>query len=598
MWSVWVSAKHKTCGVKVMFIAPFISDGPKSSIVGKDAVQPPAGPAPPQKGIVSSNVDPCAAASTKSQRFVCQKLFKWDKNARAAPPLQRATLPKMPSIAGVPSPDVGGESGPIFIAAASIAATPYECMDLGCLCEYVGGKGQEGSNICKLANGQPLRKALRKEYRMLTDDERARYHAALKAIKKSGEYDNIARIHSNPTIVGGAHSGPAFLPWHREYLKRMEIALRQVDPTIAIPYWDSSLEAQLPTPADSHLFTKEFMGSTDEQGNLVYGHFANWKTIEGNPNIRRRVGGDGKGFTEDEINWFLNQVQIDQIMTYSAPQPGITHGNVHLFVGGFLTLPNGTLQEDGDMAEQTRSANDPIFFMHHSFVDYLWEMWRQSKQTRENRETEYPMDNAPWQNRDGLSNKYTDNMYEYAPRPNCRKGPNCGSKLLFCDRSHGQPHCAAKVRPGGNCTGFINGEDVCLNGICQNGKCQQTNNHNTPKPMPPSTATTEKPIRPVQSCYNEHECCSVWAQKGECQQNPGYMHAWCKASCQQLWGLAGECHRNPTWMNCFCRVSCGRCIPQDYDFGGCADYHQRCRHWAKSGECGRNAWMLEKTCRR
>uniref|UniRef100_A0A183CK25 ShKT domain-containing protein n=1 Tax=Globodera pallida TaxID=36090 RepID=A0A183CK25_GLOPA len=273
-------------------------------------------------------------------------------------------------------------------------------------------------------------------------------------------------------------------------------------------------------------------------------------------------------------------------MTYSAPQPGvcaikmefrwmeITHGNVHLFVGGFLTLPNGTLQEDGDMAEQTRSANDPIFFMHHSFVDYLWEMWRQSKQTRENRETEYPMDNAqcaspqhfgsasmqpfePWQNRDGLSNKYTDNMYEYAPRPNCRKGPNCGSKLLFCDRSHGQPHCAAKVRPGGNCTGFINGEDVCLNGICQNGKCQQTNNHNTPKPMPPSTATTEKPIRPVQSCYNEHECCSVWAQKGECQQNPGYMHAWCKASCQQHAALkaikqSGEydniarIHSNPT----------------------------------------------------
>uniref|UniRef100_A0A183BKG6 Tyrosinase_Cu-bd domain-containing protein n=1 Tax=Globodera pallida TaxID=36090 RepID=A0A183BKG6_GLOPA len=303
----------------------------------------------------------------------------------------------------------------------------------------------------------------------------------------------------------------------------MEIALRQVDPTIAIPYWDSSLEAQLPTPADSHLFTKEFMGSTDEQGNLVYGHFANWKTIDGNPNIRRRVGRDGKGFTEDEINWFLNQVQIDQIMTYSAPQPGvcavrmefrwmeITHGNVHLFVGGSFALPNGTDEADGDMAEQTRSANDPIFFMHHSFVDYVWEMWRQSKQTRENREKEYPMDNAqcaspqhfgsapmrpfePWQNRDGLNNKYTDNMFEYAPRPTCQMGPNCGSKLLFCDRSHGQPpHCAAKVRPGGNCTGFINGEDVCLNGMCQNGKCRQTNNDN----------------------YGH--------RKGECQQNQGYI---------------------------------------------------------------------------
>nr|AVA09670.1 putative effector protein [Heterodera avenae] len=672
-----------------------------------DVQQAPAGPPPPAKGRIS-NADPCAEAPTRALRFVCKKLIKWDKNARAAPQVDTA-IPKMPSIAGLPTPDIlAGDLAPI-------AATPYQCMDMGCLCRYLGGNGQEGSNFCQMPNGQPLRKALRKEYRMMTDQERIRYHTALKAIKQSGEYDNLSRIHSNPTIVGGAHSGPAFLPWHREYVKRMEIALRQVDPSISIPYWDSTLEAQLPTPSDSHLFTEEFMGRTDDQGNLVYGDFAGWRTTEGNPNIRRRVGLDGKGFTEDEINWFLSQQQIDQILAYSAPQPGvcpvrmefrwmeITHGNVHLFVGGATQLPNGTDEADGDMAEQTRSANDPIFFLHHSFVDYIWEMWRVSKQTRQSRERDYPMDNAqcssaqhfgsapmrpfePWQNRDGLKNNYTDSMYEYAPRPSCQMGPNCGSKFLFCDNSHGQPHCAAKVRTGGNCTGFNNGEDVCHNGICRNGRCVKTttDTSSTPWPMPPTDVTTAKPIRPVQSCYNEHECCSVWSQKGECQRNPSFMNSWCKTSCQQcqpdydsnqecddrhpncqswtsqgmcqrnkfwmaencrqscgkcrisrqhvcgggsgsqengdritlappanrcsspscyneniccqLWGLAGECHRNPTWMSCFCKVSCGRCIPQDYDFGGCADYHQRCRLWANSGQCQRNAWMLEN-CR-
>ena len=38
--------------------------------------------------------------------------------------------------------------------------------------------------------------------------------------------------------VNGAHGGPAFLPWHREYLLRFENELREIDSQVAIPYWD------------------------------------------------------------------------------------------------------------------------------------------------------------------------------------------------------------------------------------------------------------------------------------------------------------------------------------------------------------------------
>ncbi|CAK5043152.1 unnamed protein product [Meloidogyne enterolobii] len=55
-------------------------------------------------------------------------------------------------------------------------------------------------------------------------------------------------------------------------------------------------------------------------------------------------------------------------------------------------------------------------------------------------------------------------MYEYAPRPNCSLNkPDCGSKYLFCDLSHGTPHCAAKARPGGDCKGFTKGLKLFLN---------------------------------------------------------------------------------------------------------------------------------------
>jgi len=45
---------------------------------------------------------------------------------------------------------------------------------------------------------------------------------------------------------------------------------------------------------------------------------------------------------------------------------------------------------------------------------------------------------------------------------------------LFCDLSHHTPRCASKIKIGGNCNGYLRGEDVCAFGECRDGKCVQT----------------------------------------------------------------------------------------------------------------------------
>ena len=57
----------------------------------------------------------------------------------------------------------------------------------------------------------------RKEYRRQTASEIQAFHNALRAMKNSGEYGVFVRQH-RPANSPGAHFGPCFACWHREYL--------------------------------------------------------------------------------------------------------------------------------------------------------------------------------------------------------------------------------------------------------------------------------------------------------------------------------------------------------------------------------------------
>lgn len=86
---------------------------------------------------------------------------------------------------------------------------------------------------------------IRKNQRNLTRNEKRRFVAALKELKSSGVYDRYVKTHWQAMMglpmmgkPDPAHGGPAFLAWHREYLKRFEEELQRVDPSVTIPYWN------------------------------------------------------------------------------------------------------------------------------------------------------------------------------------------------------------------------------------------------------------------------------------------------------------------------------------------------------------------------
>ncbi|PIO66848.1 shTK domain protein [Teladorsagia circumcincta] len=513
-----------------------------------------------------------------------------------------------------PRPQVPEWLTPIPVPPGSrgqVAYHPYDCMTLGCLCPFFAGRMQNGQ--CVLSNGAILTMAYRKEYRMMTDDERNRWHRALATLKANGEYDRMSREHFDVGVGSGAHSGPGFLPWHREYLKRFEIALRMVDPTVAVPYWDSVMDNYLPDPRDSILFSNLFAGETDFYGNVIQGPFAYWRTLEGRPTILRNLGREGSLLNENQINNVVAQNTIENTLAYTAPTAGCPfpnnygaieyiHSNVHLWVGG-------------DMKPPSTSANEPLFFMHHSFVDYLWELWRQLKQPRWLREVAYSPDNGwctnqlhfSWAymrpfpylaNRDGLSNSYTDQMYRYAPRATCSlQNPNCGSPYLFCD-TRGYPHCVSKVKMNGNCMGFEN-FDVCYAGRCWWGRCIpgnrawaskilknvkavnssltlgliSTSEHGKEEEAPPP-----KPLKMVaplfKNCYNRSPCCTAWANQELCSTQAEYMAVYCGASC-------GVC--NPTF---------------NITNADCRDLHPMCKEFKVRGMCtGKSENFMSENCR-
>ncbi|MGC5037580.1 MULTISPECIES: tyrosinase family protein [unclassified Streptomyces] len=247
----------------------------------------------------------------------------------------------------------------------------------------------------------------RKDVSTLTRTEKRRFVKAMLEVKRRGEYDEFVRTHIEYYTADGedglrtAHMAPSFLPWHRRFLLDLERALRKVDSSVSVPYWDWTRDRS----ATSTPWTADLLGGNGRRSDrqVMTGPFAyaegNWTLKEGVTDeefLTRDLGRARDPIqlpTKSELEWALKDPLYDASPWDSTVRKGFrnklegwgtgrgsaswhNHNRVHRWVGGAMV--GGA------------SVNDPVFWMHHAFIDLVWSRWQ-----RRHREHRYLPAKAP-----------------------------------------------------------------------------------------------------------------------------------------------------------------------------------------------------------
>ena len=231
---------------------------------------------------------------------------------------------------------------------------------------------------------------VRKNAATLTDQEWGKFMKAVVTLKHSKPggsnvsiYDQFVAVHRAVTgLTGaqtgdGAHGRPGFLSWHREYIRRYEVALQQIDPEVTLPYWNWGLGSISETTA---LF------QDDRIGKMGSGGASNFEIETGylthNPNTFNPMG--WQIHPEPAMRPFGAALQRNPTLDMASPFPTATAVNNILSSPNFGVFrpalewpPHGIVhvRVGRDMMTMT-SPNDPIFFLHHCQVDRIWAKWQ------------------------------------------------------------------------------------------------------------------------------------------------------------------------------------------------------------------------------
>jgi tyrosinase len=247
---------------------------------------------------------------------------------------------------------------------------------------------------------------VRKNVNTLTSAEKQQFVQAVLALKNNNQTGNIynqyvtlhgqASNHFTPTgsTRTAAHGGPAFLAWHREFIRRFELDLQTVAPGIGIPYWDWAADAALPNPKTAPVWSNDMMGGDGDASDGSYavktGPFAygRWTVVYETGSPIRYSGGKFTGALKRQfgagVATLPSQASIDTALKaflydtspWDKSSSSSSHRNQ---MEGNINSPqmhNRVHRWIGQTMRLLTSPNDPVFFLHHSNIDRIWAQWQ------------------------------------------------------------------------------------------------------------------------------------------------------------------------------------------------------------------------------
>ncbi|EIN05385.1 Di-copper centre-containing protein [Punctularia strigosozonata HHB-11173 SS5] len=285
-----------------------------------------------------------------------------------------------------------------------------------------------GLTSSAIGGGECKHPSVRREWRSLSNEERAEWIRAVKCLAKwphderlapsvdpsislippinrSSSYnDDISYMHMD--LNTKIHWTGLFLPWHRWYVHVHEQAMKEkCGFTGTQPYWDWSKDSAAPDQSplfldgNPHTGFGSVHGDPNHDHTVVNGAFTDLMFAYPAPHRLRRVYNrtpwdiyNASSFTPNPEKFAgdsINPSEVHKLITefdgnytgFQAYFEGFqgAHSAIHLMMGGDMGGEDCPASAPNCVTGPKWTANEPMFWMHHGMVDKIWSEWQHHK---------------------------------------------------------------------------------------------------------------------------------------------------------------------------------------------------------------------------